>query len=399
MPVRIDPKKIAFAHRLFCDWMRERSGGVPFNKFSGHKFFIDDETAYKWRVYDEATKILQLDRWARWKPGAGRILAAAKAACSPTISANLLEHRFGPKGDSASPLYRVETDGEIAGLESALQTFMVGGLAHGAGFGGRFDDFADYLRGNSLGCKWPFVAYLCFLLQPALYFPILPGAFQRAIDWYGADFQLAGRVEWQRYANLLELAEVLKPKLARHGWPNAIQIQSYIWVVSYLIKEVDLPEGDGEDKPDVEGEFEARVATAREKERIGLIGEEYVFLREQEKLKSAGREDLVSQMKWVALKDGLAGYDLLSFDMDGSELHIEVKTTTRSPDSDFGFWLSENERRVAERDAQWRLYRVSSIDVSPSCADLGNIVQADHPGWTLRPGSWFAERSRPADAS
>ncbi|MBT3193724.1 MAG: DUF3883 domain-containing protein, partial [Verrucomicrobia bacterium] len=135
--------------------------------------------------------------------------------------------------------------------------------------------------------------------------------------------------------------------------------------------------------------LESRIRAARERERIGFLGEEFVFSREQDRLKSAGRDDLAGRVRWVALNDSTPGYDLLSFASDGAVRHIEVKATRKTPESDQGFWLSENERKVAEDDESWQVVRVWGVDTTPSCADLGNIVRSDSSRWTLTAGSWF----------
>jgi hypothetical protein len=91
---------------------------------------------------------------------------------------------------------------------------------------------------------------------------------------------------------------------------------------------------------------------------LGLAGESFVVEIERKRLNSAGRADLATKVAWVSRErgDGL-GYDIESFDEDGSSIVIEVKTTRggiRTP-----FFLSENERRVAaERCDAYRLYRV-----------------------------------------
>jgi len=67
MPTDLGPERFAVADRLFCDWMQERSGGVPFTSFQ-HRFLVDDEIAYKWHVYHETTGVVDLGRWPKWKP-------------------------------------------------------------------------------------------------------------------------------------------------------------------------------------------------------------------------------------------------------------------------------------------------------------------------------------------
>lgn len=90
------------------------------------------------------------------------------------------------------------------------------------------------------------------------------------------------------------------------------------------------------------------VAARDERNRaLGTAGEERVLKHERDKLTIAGREDLAQQIRWVSEEDGDgAGYDIASFDADGRQRLIEVKTTNgweRTP-----FHISRNELAVAD---------------------------------------------------
>lgn len=74
-------------------------------------------------------------------------------------------------------------------------------------------------------------------------------------------------------------------------------------------------------------DYEKVAKTQRE---IGYAGEELVLNYERNRLIKCNREDLVERVKWVSKEiDGL-GYDILSFDESGKEMHIEVKSTITS---------------------------------------------------------------------
>ena len=79
---------------------------------------------------------------------------------------------------------------------------------------------------------------------------------------------------------------------------------------------------------------------------LGRAGEEFVLEIEKKKLEKFQRPDLLKKIRWVSAEEGDgAGYDILSFEPDGRERLIEVKTTNgaaRTP-----FFLSENERQRA----------------------------------------------------
>lgn len=91
---------------------------------------------------------------------------------------------------------------------------------------------------------------------------------------------------------------------------------------------------------------------------LGKAGEAFVVDLERHQLIEADRSDLARKIRWVAAEDGDgAGYDVLSFNPDGHECLIEVKTTNGSARTPF--FLTRNECDVAnERPADWRIYRV-----------------------------------------
>lgn len=104
--------------------------------------------------------------------------------------------------------------------------------------------------------------------------------------------------------------------------------------------------------------------------QLGHAGEERVFQHEQETLRYAGRDDLAQKVRWVSVKDGHGlGYDILSFEPDGAERLIEVKTTNgweRTP-----FHISRNEMAVAEeRRDNWHLLRLWNFAREPKAFAL-----------------------------
>jgi hypothetical protein len=92
--------------------------------------------------------------------------------------------------------------------------------------------------------------------------------------------------------------------------------------------------------------------------QLGLEGELLVLEHEINKLKEAGFPDLASRVIHTSVVQGDgAGYDIKSFNEDGSARHIEVKSTRGSLNTDF--YMSPNELKFAEKNANdFYLYRV-----------------------------------------
>lgn len=129
--------------------------------------------------------------------------------------------------------------------------------------------------------------------------------------------------------------------------------------------------------PVIDAEFMAAVArkydVAERDSRnraLGKAGEEVVLLHEQNKLRQAGRQDLASKVRWTAVQDGDGyGYDIASFEHDGQEKLIEVKTTNgweRTP-----FHISRNELAVADaRRDEWHLVRLWNFARHPKAFSI-----------------------------
>lgn len=95
---------------------------------------------------------------------------------------------------------------------------------------------------------------------------------------------------------------------------------------------------------------------------LGLLGELFILKNEIDFLTSKGRIDLVNKIIHVSVMigDGL-GYDVLSFDENGNEKKIEVKTT-RS-DITRPFYLTRNELDFSINNPDnYYLYRLFDFD-------------------------------------
>ena len=76
----------------------------------------------------------------------------------------------------------------------------------------------------------------------------------------------------------------------------------------------------------------------------------------------AGRADLADRVRHIAEIEGYGlDYDGSSFEVEGSELHIEVKTTRGGADKDF--FVSANEVEFSSRhSASYCLYRLYDFE-------------------------------------
>ncbi|MFM1987177.1 MAG: hypothetical protein RJA99_134 [Pseudomonadota bacterium] len=110
---------------------------------------------------------------------------------------------------------------------------------------------------------------------------------------------------------------------------------------------------------------------------LGEAGEAFVVEFEQRRLHAGGARKLADRVEHVARSrgDGL-GYDVMSYETDGRERFIEVKTTS------FGqmtpFYVSRNEVDFSEEvGSQFHLYRLFDFRKSPRMFDLPGPVNAN----------------------
>lgn len=121
---------------------------------------------------------------------------------------------------------------------------------------------------------------------------------------------------------------------------------------------------------------------------LGDAGEERVFHHEIAALQDAGREDLARRVRWTAQEDGDGfGYDIHSFEPDGRDRLLEVKTTNgwnRTP-----FHITANECAVAEaRRDHWQLVRLWNFAREPQAFALRPPLDAH---LAMSPTSFLAQ--------
>jgi Domain of unknown function (DUF3883) len=115
--------------------------------------------------------------------------------------------------------------------------------------------------------------------------------------------------------------------------------------------------------------FDPAVRDARNRD-LGQRGEEYAFENEIRTLRNGGREDLARKARHVSKEDGDGlGYDVHSYDLNGGDRLIEVKTTLG--DATTPFFISENERLVSiERKTQFKLLRLYDFTKLPRAFEI-----------------------------
>lgn len=123
---------------------------------------------------------------------------------------------------------------------------------------------------------------------------------------------------------------------------------------------------------------------------LGKAGEALIVDFERRRLAALDRTDLASKVRWVAQEDGDgAGYDIHSYDRQGNDRLIEVKTTRGARSTPF--FVTRNELSLAhERPEHFRLYRLYEIARAPRLfklkPPLEEAVTLEAETWRARVG-------------
>lgn len=108
---------------------------------------------------------------------------------------------------------------------------------------------------------------------------------------------------------------------------------------------------------------------------LGAAGEEFVLAYERHRLHELGKPKLSDKVEQVSKTkgDGL-GFDILSFDPDGKERFVEVKTTSFGKETPFYVSRNEAEFSAAYAD-QFQLYRLFEFRKQPRMFKLNGKIQ------------------------
>jgi hypothetical protein len=172
-----------------------------------------------------------------------------------------------------------------------------------------------------------------------------------------------------RYLNIQPLMMETTPKLATSLQKFSDLEDRMLWIGPPPTHSNAPPKVDLAKARAVAEKFDVAERDARNRQ-LGLAGEALILAHERANLKSQGRIDLSNKVRWVSQVDGDgAGYDILSFEPDGSPRLVEVKTTNgweRTP-----FHLTRNEINVANdnRDS-WHLVRLWNFIREPKAYAL-----------------------------
>lgn len=123
---------------------------------------------------------------------------------------------------------------------------------------------------------------------------------------------------------------------------------------------------------------------------IGTRGEQIVKEFEQRKLNKY--PILRKQVNWISEETDGQGYDIVSFETDGTPMQIEVKSTTKPFVGKAEFFLTEFERSVASELPNYYVYYLSEVlSSSPKIWAIRAPFAEGQQGVLLSPTAYFVE--------
>jgi len=369
-----------------------RESGEEFVSF--HSGLPSDWERYKVDVYNEGQRRLGVKDWNKENIGKGmiirRVIDAIEISYSkPQLVNNLLrwDLRNGNKGRAHRSLYHAIEDKEkLLQYESALFDLYKGHTERE----GLFNALIQHA-----GHRYPFIAYLFFLKDSEQFLPIAPGTFDKAFKMLDIPLITSWKCSYDNYITYLDVMNQIRQGLREMGYEDVslIDSHSFCWMLVNLQEKVQL-ESEPESPPVIQFEpllvdTKAKIDFSRdissnEKEEedadqnlterdydaqnkrnrvIGRQAEELVFQWEKTRLKACGREDLAESVKDVSRSPKL-GYDIKSYNEDGSPRRIEVKAVQWSGNQ-VSFYVSSYEIRKSRDLSNYYFYLVSRMKESP----------------------------------
>ena len=197
-----------------------------------------------------------------------------------------------------------------------------------------------------------------------------------AVLWHLGYPYIDGYKPLPRYQGLLR--EVVEQRLARARDLNQLvarQVQAQVKASPPIPKHKPIqvpPPKRKEVRELIEDEKRRRTAFAprnfpemeANNRSLGLAGEEFILRYEHERLWKAGKRTLANRIEHVASINDFLGYDILSFETNGRERLIEVKTTNSGRLN--RFFTSANEVQVSESHKhEYHLHRLFNFHKKP----------------------------------
>lgn len=336
--------------------------GKPFESFSTGT--PGDEEGYKAILAAIARQRLAIGNWKVDQVGDGtiwdRVVSAIQVkedSSSNTPENNLVSwQRFGLPGSLDELANKPD---KLFRVESLLFDFYKDELEAPEAFDGLVEE---------LGRQYPLMAYLFFIKDPDRYLPIAPQTFDEFFSSIGVNLQTNLRCSWENYRQYLEVISQVRDFLREEQSDNIslLDAHSFCWMVArqHLQPESTsiLPvlrrptPADSEPATSKRSREPDWLALHKARMLLGKQGEEIAYEAEQNRLKAEGHPELAEKVSIIS-DDHTYGFDIFSYETDGSQRLIEVKAT-RDTSETVNFSTSWRQWEMAQSEENYYYYLV-----------------------------------------
>lgn len=374
-------------------------------EFKGFNAGVIIETEkYKYDLRHQCLAILDVQTWSKSIIGKG-VLAKKLLECFQLKSNNLLGDKRGV-GEKALSYYKllqaIESDENVDILESVAYDLFVESQDNQF----TFERFVDFF-----GKKYSVLAFLFFLYNDKKYLPISTSNFEHAFRVLDNDSKLQKNCSWDNYNNYINVIKEVKLAIEAvyDESINLLDAHSYCWMIGYknryvswLANKEDKPStrykpvtistktrkkksstDTGINIPDLDQE-DTNVDWDKEnrKKRLkGVAAEEHAINFERQRLINEGRVDLAEKVEDYSKKLG-QGFDVLSYNNDGSYRKIEVKAADSN-----SFMITSNELKMSQQECFW-IYLISEKKGEVIIRQISSPRLNDPDKFTLKPKNY-----------
>lgn len=390
---RISLRKFGEVFNDFPAFVLNESGGKSFIGFSDG--YLHERESYKEELREESLSILKTSEWDNEWIGNGEILKRIIQTFNLENN-NLVGTRreFGPHSVPHRKMIQAIEDGtNLKILEKILFDFFT-----------LSKDPEEIFKTlvELIGKQYSVIAFLFFLKNDRQYLPISTTNFEYAFKTLGCDLALSRKCSWENYKSYLGVISQVKDSLEdrMNQNINLIDAHSFCWLIGYndryqewlkgrLLPETRIVFNAYEIVP-VNNSSNQKRSTPNDTNRDGNIdwdkenkrkrmkgrrAEELVMDYERQRLSEAGKKVLSAKVEDYSTKYS-KGFDILSWNEDGTERNIEVKSSSYN-----GFIITRNELYKSETNPNYWVYIVNEkkneVQIkkikSPSLKNVGHF--------------------------
>lgn len=335
--------------------------------------FIDEHENYKYAVLEQAKNSLLTKTWKEDEIGNGRILKAVKDSIQTNVIYNFETHQNNlidwRKKDNFSKLKANQKN------EKLLFEF----------FKSKIKDEKAFDQFSELGFSYQLIAYLFFIKNSQKYLPISQTRFDLIFSSLSIDLKTSHNSSWENYQEFVGIIKQFQNYLkTKFSGIELLDAHSFLWIYGFQFekpkenteikaeskkpaenKKPELPNYQPRKAIDletlVEPETEIDYIKQLEKQmEIGNLAEEIILNSEIEFLRN-DYPDLAKKVRSVANNPKL-GFDIISFEIDGTQKQIEVKAISTNKINK-SFFLSRNEFKKSKEYPNYYLYCVSELSL------------------------------------